>query len=88
MWPLLSVLAALSLVSAPVLADISVFGVPAIIKPGQPFNASFQYASQQPRQDVMYWGYTQYKDSDPPAYMPQHHTVGSSPMARLNFDGS
>lgn len=81
------ILAALSLASVPALADIVVFGVPAIIKPGQAFNASFQYASQQPRQYTMVWGYTPYDDTTPVAYMPQHNTVGL-PITTNYFPGS
>lgn len=88
MRPFNSLLVALSLACVSVLADIVVFGVPAIIKPGESFNASFQWASEQPRQDVMFWGYTHYKESDPAGYMPQHNTVGGAPMARLNLEGS
>ncbi len=83
---LASLLAALSLASTQVLADVSVFGVPAIIKPGQPFNASFQNAIEQPAQYTMVWGYTPYDDTTPPAYMPQHNTVGL-PIATVYYPG-
>jgi hypothetical protein len=87
MRALTSLLATLSLASSPVLADIVGFGVPAVIKPGQPFNATFQYAIEQPRQSIMVWGYTPFDDSTEPAYMPQHNTVGY-PIATLNLAGS
>ncbi|KAK1766315.1 hypothetical protein QBC33DRAFT_542495 [Phialemonium atrogriseum] len=79
-----SLLAVLYLASIPVLADISVFGVPAIIQPGQPFSASFQNAIQQPAQYTMVWGYTPYDDTTTPGYMPQHNTVGM-PIATVYF---
>ena len=83
---LTSLLGVASIASAPVLAEILVFGVPAVIKPGQPFNASFQNALQQPSQSTIVWGYTPYDSTTPPAYMPQHNTVGM-PIATVNFGG-
>ena len=77
---------AVLLAGAPVLAEIVVFGVPAIIKPGQPFNASFQNAIQQPSQYTIVWGYTPYDKNTPPAYMPQHNTVGE-PIGTVNYGG-
>jgi hypothetical protein len=86
MQSFISRLALVTLASTSILADVAIFGVPAIIKPGQPFNATFEYADEQPNQNTVFWGYWPYDDNTGAVDMPQHNTVGIG-MVTVSLSG-